>query len=160
MLKDNLLSNYQYILQIPAETMDEDKKLESLVQMMYVQSQLETDNEDAEKFSAYSLNTLGDQYKSEEVLLYGIQPDSRYIQIPEEEIQMEMHIFPPPTRTKYQLKKGDTITLKEKYEDDQYTFTVNGIYVTKMEFLFYCHRISMNKTLIWASRISAWLFFR
>ena len=28
--------------------MDEDKKLESLVQMMYVQSQLETDNEDAE----------------------------------------------------------------------------------------------------------------
>ena len=70
-LKDNLLSNYQYILQIPAETMDEDKKLESLVQMMYVQSQLETDNDDAEKFSAYSLNTLGDQYKSEEVLLYG-----------------------------------------------------------------------------------------
>ena len=53
-LKDNLLSNYQYILQIPAEAMDEDKKLESLVQMMYVQSQLETDNEDAEKFSAYS----------------------------------------------------------------------------------------------------------
>ena len=37
-LKDNLLSNYQYILQIPAEAMDEDKKLESLVQMMYVQS--------------------------------------------------------------------------------------------------------------------------
>ena len=32
------------------------------------------------------VNTLGDQYKSEEVLLYGIQPDSRYIQIPEEEI--------------------------------------------------------------------------
>ena len=51
-LKDNLLSHYQYILQIPAEAMDEDKKLESLVQMMYVQSQLETDNEDAEKFSA------------------------------------------------------------------------------------------------------------
>lgn len=43
---------------------------------------METENEDAEKFSAYSLNTLGDQYKSEEVMLYGIQPDSRYVQIP------------------------------------------------------------------------------
>ena len=104
-LKDNLLSNYQYILQIPAEAMDEDKKLESLVQMMYVQSQLETDNEDAEKFSAYSLNTLGDQYKSEEVLLYGIQPDSRYIQIPEEEISNGNAYISSAYANKYQLKK-------------------------------------------------------
>ena len=40
-----------------------------------------TDNEDAEEFSAYSLNTLPGKYKSEEVLLYGIEPDSRYVTI-------------------------------------------------------------------------------
>ena len=145
-LKDNLLSNYQYILQIPAETMDEDKKLESLVQMMYVQSQLETDNEDAEKFSAYSLNTLGDQYKSEEVLLYGIQPDSRYIQIPEEEISNGNAYISSAYADKYQLKKGDTITLKEKYEDDQYTFTVNGIYDYEGGISVYLSQDSLNKT--------------
>lgn len=145
-LKDNLLSNYQYILQIPAETMDEDKKLESLVQMMYVQSQLETDNEDAEKFSAYSLNTLGDQYKSEEVLLYGIQPDSRYIQIPEEEISNGNAYISSAYADKYQLKKGDTITLKEKYEDDQYTFTVNGIYDYEGGISVYLSQNFLNKT--------------
>ena len=145
-LKDNLLSNYQYILQIPAETMDEDKKLESLVQMMYVQSQLETDNEDAEKFSAYSLNTLGDQYKSEEVLLYGIQPDSRYIQIPEEEISNGNAYISSAYADKYQLKKGDTITLKEKYEDDQYTFTVNGIYDYEGGISVYLSQDFLNKT--------------
>ena len=145
-LKDNLLSNYQYILQIPAETMDEDKKLESLVQMMYVQSQLETDNDDAEKFSAYSLNTLGDQYKSEEVLLYGIQPDSRYIQIPEEEISNGNAYISSAYADKYQLKKGDTITLKEKYEDDQYTFTVSGIYDYEGGISVYLSQDSLNKT--------------
>ena len=60
-----------------------NKKLESLVQMMYVQSQLETDNEDAEKFSAYSLNTWK-QYKSEN-LLYGIRTAVTF-RFPEEEI--------------------------------------------------------------------------
>ena len=145
-LKDNLLSNYQYILQIPAEAMDEDKKLESLVQMMYVQSQLETDNEDAEKFSAYSLNTLGEQYKSEEVLLYGIQPDSRYIQIPKEEISNGNVYISSAYADKYQLKKGDTITLKEKYEDDQYTFTVSGIYDYEGGISVYLSQDSLNKT--------------
>lgn len=145
-LKDNLLSNYQYILQIPAEAMDEDKKLESLVQMMYVQSQLETDNEDAEKFSAYSLNTLGEQYKSEEVLLYGIQPDSRYIQIPKEEISNGNVYISSAYADKYQLKKGDTITLKEKYEDDQYTFMVSGIYDYEGGISVYLSQDSLNKT--------------
>ena len=97
-LKDNLLSNYQYILQIPAETMDEDKKLESLVQMMYVQSQLETDNEDAEKFSAYSLNTLGDQYKRKSCCTVFSRTAVTF-RFRKKKYQMEMHIFPPPTRT-------------------------------------------------------------
>lgn len=145
-LKDNLLSNYQYILQIPAEAMDEDKKLESLVQLMYVQSQMETENEDAEKFSAYSLNTLGDQYKSEEVMLYGIQPDSRYVQIPEDQISNGNAYISSTYADKYQLKQGDTITLKEKYEDDQYTFTVNGIYDYEGGLAIYLSQDSLNET--------------
>lgn len=34
-LSDNLLCNYQYILQIPLEAMNEENKLSSLLSMMY-----------------------------------------------------------------------------------------------------------------------------
>ena len=33
----------------------------------------------AEAFSAYSLETLPSKYKTDEVILYGIKPDSKYI---------------------------------------------------------------------------------
>ena len=80
-LKDNLLCNYQYILQIPINAMDEDHKLESLVNMLYFQHEVETDNPDAEKFSAYSLKTIDKEYKEEEILLYGLADNSRYLPI-------------------------------------------------------------------------------
>ena len=67
-MENNLLCNYQYILQVPLEAMDEEHKLESLLAMMQFARDVETENEEAEKFSAYSLNTLGDVYKSESVL--------------------------------------------------------------------------------------------
>lgn len=53
-----------------------------------LQFRMETDTEEnnAEKFSAYSLQTLGTDEggaaKSESVLLYGVEPDSRYVQLP------------------------------------------------------------------------------
>ena len=53
--------------------MNEDKKLESMISMLYFQSEVETENEDAEKFSAYSLNTPEEPYKKESVALYGLQ---------------------------------------------------------------------------------------
>ena len=65
---------------MPLNVGDDDHKLESLMTLMYFQYLTETENEDAEKFSAYSLNTLGEKYKSEErILLYGLIPESRYI---------------------------------------------------------------------------------
>lgn len=61
--------------------MNEDKKLESMISMLYFQSEVETDNEDAEKFTAYALNTPDKPYMKESVTLYGLQDDSRYIPI-------------------------------------------------------------------------------
>ena len=40
-----------------------------------------TENEDAEEFSAYSLNTTPKTFKSEEVTLYGVKPNSKYVKI-------------------------------------------------------------------------------
>ena len=132
-LSDNLLCNYQYILQIPLEAMNEENKLSSLLSMMYFQSAVETDNEDAEKFSAYSLNTYDTGYKEEEILLYGLTDDSRYISIDfadaadSDDLYNGVYIS-SAYADKYSLKKGDTIKLKETYEDDTYQFTVDGIY--------------------------------
>lgn len=133
-LSDNLLCNYQYILQVPINAMDEDHKLESLMNMLYFQHEVETDNPDAEKFSAYSLNTLRDTYKEEEVLLYGIADDSRYLPLDFSDQNIDDSSDEPSVyissayADKYLLSTGDEITLKETYEDDTYTFHIEGIY--------------------------------
>ena len=140
-LKDNLLCNYQYILQIPINAMDEDHKLESLVNMLYFQHEVETDNPDAEKFSAYSLKTTDKEYKEEEILLYGLADNSRYLPIDFQETVSDKDVSKKEVASdatpayissayadKYLLDIGDEITLKEAYEDDTYTFYIEGIY--------------------------------
>ncbi|MEI3210553.1 MAG: hypothetical protein V8S14_06595, partial [Lachnospiraceae bacterium] len=42
---------------------------------MLVSAGTKTDNPDAEEFSAYSLDTLPGKYKTEEIMLYGVDPD-------------------------------------------------------------------------------------
>mgnify|MGYP000941902057 CR=1 FL=1 len=140
-LQDNLLCNYQYILQIPINAMDEDHKLESLVNMLYFQHEVETDNPDAEKFSAYSLKTTDKEYKEEEILLYGLADNSRYLPIDFQETVSDKDVSKKEDASdatpayissayadKYLLDIGDEITLKEAYEDDTYTFSIEGIY--------------------------------
>ena len=140
-LKDNLLCNYQYILQIPINAMDEDHKLESLVNMLYFQHEVETDNPDTEKFSAYSLKTTDKEYKEEEILLYGLADNSRYLPIDFQETVSDKDVSKKEDASdatpayissayadKYLLDIGDEITLKEAYEDDTYTFSIEGIY--------------------------------
>ena len=140
-LQDNLLCNYQYILQIPINAMDEDHKLESLVNMLYFQHEVETDNPDAEKFSAYSLKTTDKEYKEEEILLYGLADNSRYLPIDFQETVSDKDVSKKEVTSdatpayissayadKYLLDIGDEITLKEAYEDDTYTFSIEGIY--------------------------------
>ena len=140
-LQDNLLCNYQYILQIPINAMDEDHKLESLVNMLYFQHEVETDNPDTEKFSAYSLKTTDKEYKEEEILLYGLADNSRYLPIDFQETVSDKDVSKKEVASdatpayissayadKYLLDIGDEITLKEAYEDDTYTFSIEGIY--------------------------------
>ena len=67
-----MLAKYQYMLSMPVSVMGSSNKLESMLDMLLFAHDAETDNEDAEEFSAYSLNTLPTKYKSEEVTLYGV----------------------------------------------------------------------------------------
>ena len=79
-IQNNMLAKYQYMLQVPVSAAS-GNKFDGLISLLEFYMDSRTDNEDAEEFSAYSLNTLPGKYKSEEVLLYGIEPDSRYVAI-------------------------------------------------------------------------------
>ena len=76
-----MICNYQYMLQVPIEAMDEEHKLESMVQMLLFSKAVETENEDAEKFSAYSLEQSMSTGKKDGVTIYGVAENSRYIPI-------------------------------------------------------------------------------
>ena len=91
-IEDGMLSKYQYMMSVPENAMNDDRKLESMFHMLQYMNGVETDNPDAEKFSAYSLQTepSSELMKSEEVLLYGIEPDSRYVNLQPEGDQVYM----------------------------------------------------------------------
>ena len=123
-IQNNMLAKYQYMLSVPVSVMGGSNKLESMLDMLLFAHDTETDNEDAEEFSAYSLNTLPGKYKSEEVVLYGIKDNSKYI---DADFSDGIYIS-QAYADKFLLGPGDTITLKEKYEDDEYSFKIGGIY--------------------------------
>lgn len=128
-MEENLLCNYQYLLTIPVDATDEDRKLESLIYMMQFQAEVETENETAETFSAYSLNTDYENYKTDSVTLYGVQEDSAYIQLDASVLTSDEDVYISSAyEEKYGLEIGDTITLKEAYEPDIYTFRIAGVY--------------------------------
>lgn len=135
-IKNNMLARYQYMLSVPTSAMS-GNKISSLFSLLEYSLGAKTENEDAEEFSAYSLNTTPKTFKSEEVILYGIKSDSKYIKIhlkdgksditTNSKIAGEVYIS-SAYADKFELKPGDTITLKEKYEKDTYTFKIKGIY--------------------------------
>ena len=115
--KDNaesmMFAKYQYVL---SDYEDEDGNT------------VTTDNADAEKFDMTSLQKKSDAF-DEEVSVYGIENDSRYVQIDGLSALKEGEVYiAKPFSEKYHLTKGDTVTLDEKYENKQYTFKVAGIY--------------------------------
>lgn len=89
---------------------------------------LTTDNPDAEKFAMKSLVSKGEAL-DEEISAYGIEDDSHYVKIADLDVLEDKEVYiSGPYAEKYGLHEGDTITLDEKYEDQQYAFRVKGIY--------------------------------
>lgn len=178
-IQNNMLAKYQYMLQIPASAVS-GNKFDGLISLLEFYMGSRTDNEDAEEFSAYSLNTLPGKYKSEEVLLYGIEPDSRYVAI---DFNYTKDIYESSENTtdtkdkkdeagnkvkadnkntanaekesaavyissayadKFLLHVGDTITLKEKYEKEKYSFKIAGVYAYTAALCVFMPRSELN----------------
>lgn len=142
-MPENMLSKNTTMLSVPAGAVNEKRKLESYVNLMLFMRDVETDVPGAEKFSAYSLETVSGQYKSESVTLYGVSPDSRYIHA---ELPKGSVLISSAYQEKYGIQPGDTVTLKEKYEDKTYSFTVTGVYDYMGGLTLFLPREDLNET--------------
>ena len=105
-IQDKLIAQHQYVLKVPVEV----------------------DNDEAEKYCAKTLSTIDGRLKSEDVLIYGAANNSRYIDINSNELKPGEVYVSNGYAEKFRINKGDKVTLKEKYEDKEYTFTVKGMY--------------------------------
>jgi len=120
LVSENIICDYQYILKTPVET----------------------ENENAEKYCAGSLCTIEGRLKSETVTIYGIDPDSRYVDIAAEN---GVYISDAYSQ-KFKVKKGDTITLKEEYDTKEYSFRIEGIYDNPTTIAVYMDKEFFNET--------------
>ena len=168
-VEQNLLAQHQYIMQIPLDALDEDHKLMSAVKMMEFVSETETENETAEKFSAYTLRTPTDSpYHKEDVMIYGVQADSRYVKgVPgsgidetasengsgagAQESSEVSGVNPIPVlissaySEKYDVFAGDRIVLQEKYGEERYTFEVAGVFDYQASICVFMEQKALNQ---------------
>ena len=104
---DNMPCKYQYILKMPVEIKDNE----------------------AEKYAITKLEMQRDNGLNDEFTVYGLDEDSQYFDIDFSGLKDNEIYVSDGVLDKYRLKKGDTITLKEKYEDKEYTYKIAGSYV-------------------------------
>lgn len=102
-ITSNMICDYQYILKAPVETA--------------------TDG--AEKYCAGGLKTIEGKLKSEDVTIFGIVDDSKYVDL---ELDNESVYISDGFFEKFGIEKGDTVTLKEEFSDKEYSFKVAGVY--------------------------------
>ncbi len=142
-ITDSLFANYQYVLSAPVSYAGEDEnKLDEIIKGLRFAKAVETENPDAEKFSAWSLRTLGDYARTEDITLYGIEGGSRYVKgdFADGEI-----IISASMAEKYRIGAGDTFTLKEAYEDKYYTLEISGINDYESAVAVFMNRQTLNE---------------
>ncbi len=102
-ISENIVSSYQYILK----------------------AEVETETEGAEKYASSTLVTTVEGRKEEGVSLYGVNAESKYVNI---DFDKEEVYISSAFSEKYGYGKGDTVTLKEEFGDETYDFKIAGIY--------------------------------
>lgn len=102
-VKENQISKYQYVMINEAETKVSD----------------------AEKFCMTSLQTTDKKFIADDVTIYGVENQSKYIK---ENILAGEVLVSSAMADKFNLSIGDEVTLKEAYKEKTYSFKVGGIY--------------------------------
>ena len=99
----SIIADYQYVLKAPAET-----KVSG-----------------AEKYCVESLKRLPGKYMEDEITIYGISDNSKYVKadIPDGKVYVSNGYM-----DKFGIEKGDKIELKDPYSNKKYKFEVAGSY--------------------------------
>ncbi len=119
-VRKDMLAKYQYVLTYPVET------------------RLET----AEKYCMTSLNYQG-KSRDEDINIYGIEENSRYV---DEKMPQEGVCISAGYAEKYQIEVGDTVTLKDTYEEKEYSFQVKKIMKYSVGLAMFMSRDAFNET--------------
>ena len=110
---DVMFARYQYILKDSED--DQGQRVQ-------------TANGEAEKFSVTTLEKQG-EVRDEEVSVYGIAADSRYVTIRDLKALKAGEVYiSAPLAEKYRLSVGDSLPLTARYENSRYDLKVAGIY--------------------------------
>ncbi len=119
-ISNSMFSNYQYVLKYPVEVK----------------------NSDVEKYSVTMLTSTQKDFISDDITIYGIKKDSKYInlKIPKGKVYLSSGIM-----KKYSLNKGETIKLREKYENKYYKFTIAGEYKYDAVMSVFMNKEDFNK---------------
>lgn len=120
-IEDTSLCQYQYVLKTPEEA--EEKT--------------------AERFAMASLETNKADYKTDEISVYGIEDESRYVKtdIPKGKILLSNGYM-----EKYGFVSGDKVDLYDKFADKTYTFTVAGEYPYEASLAVFMNLDEFNET--------------
>ena len=117
---DSMFSKYQYVLKTPVET----------------------ENSKAEKAAITSLETYKSKFKQEDVSIYGVEPDSRFIKLAAHGDKVTISTA---YNHKFGYEVGDVITLQEKYTGKKYKFTVGGFFDYPSTIAIFMDREQFNK---------------
>ena len=143
-MKDNMLCSYQYFLKIPAYRMDRDYEMDKIMSSTFLRLSAMTSNEDAEAFSAYTLKIPeGEALRVENISVYGVKKNSRYVKAP---IGRGQVWISSAYADKCRKKTGDTLRLREPYEDKYYEFKVDGIYDYEGALCMFMRREDLTQT--------------
>ncbi len=121
-ISENMFCRYQYVLKLPVET----------------------NVSGAEKYVAESLETEEGKYTSEKVSVYGVEANSRYVEL---DTAKEGVYVSSGYAEKYGVKAGDTVTLKEVYGVEEYEFPVTGIFPYPTTIAVFGERSYINEAL-------------
>lgn len=124
---NNPIAPYITMLSMPESMNREDRKLERTVDMLAFANRVGTEEESAEKFSAMTLRTLADDssgYKGEDITVYGMDPDTAYI---DRDFSAHQIYVSSAYSQKFRVEQGDEIVLKEQFGDRLYSFKIDGV---------------------------------
>lgn len=128
----NPLADYQYLLMMPPKVYKTPELLAGLI----------TKEEEAEKFAAKTLSTKEEMGREEDILAYGIEEESRYVSL---SLKKDEVAISKSLADKFSLKKGEEISLKEKYEEKEYLFQISEIYNYEGSLAIFMRREDLNR---------------